>query len=147
MTKVLPLNSEVKEFFKDYIVNNYEAAKDQTEYLSHEKIVAAKENFDKWIKEKDKDKILDIVTKQLKFIFFNPSDNAAGMMFEVINNRGKPLSELEKIKNYLLYLSINQNKASLRVTINETWKKILKNLNKAYVRSLDDENNFYDTVI
>ena len=141
--KFIP-NSEVKVFFKEYIINNHEAAKEKTEYLSHEKIVAAKENFDKWIKEKekDKDKILDIVTKQLKFIFFNPSDSAAGMMFEVINNRGKPLSELEKIKNYLLYLSINQNKASLRVTINETWTKILKNLNKAYVRSLDDENNF-----
>ncbi|MBK7570056.1 MAG: hypothetical protein IPI31_19785 [Bacteroidetes bacterium] len=50
------------------------------------------------------DIICNVVTKRLGFIFYTPKyDKEIGIMFEVINNRGKELSELEKIKNYFIY--------------------------------------------
>jgi uncharacterized protein with ParB-like and HNH nuclease domain len=52
-------------------------------------------------------------------------------MFEVINNRGKQLSELEKVKNYLIYCSIKLSAFSLRDDITEHWSDILQSLNKA----------------
>lgn len=50
-----------------------------------------------------------------------------------MNNRGKPLSNLEKLKNRLIYLStlIDEEtslKKELRNDINENWKTIYKYL-------------------
>ncbi len=50
-------------------------------------------------------------------------------VFETMNNRGKPLSTLEKLKNRLIYLteklqSPEEDKKALRVKINEAWGKI-----------------------
>jgi len=51
------------------------------------------------------------------------------VVFETMNNRGKPLSTLEKLKNRLIYLSDKLNvstedKAKQRKTINDAWGKI-----------------------
>lgn len=39
-------------------------------------------------------------------------------MFEVINNRGKQLSELEKVKNYFIYYATVHDYKTLRDEIN-----------------------------
>lgn len=49
--------------------------------------------------------------------------------FETMNNRGKPLSHLELLKNRLIYLSTRFNddeeeKNKLRAAINEAWKSV-----------------------
>jgi len=58
-------------------------------------------------------------------------DKEIGVMFEVINNRGKELSELEKIKNFFIYYSTIYNRPSLREEVNYKWSRILFYLNKA----------------
>ena len=46
------------------------------------------------------------VAHHLKLIPYEVDDAAdVGVIFEVMNDRGRPLSELEKAKNYLLYMA------------------------------------------
>ncbi len=63
-------------------------------------------------------------------------------MFEVINNRGKELSELEKIKNYFIYYSTIHSNKILRDKINCSWGPLLKHLSEAGITSNDDENRY-----
>ncbi len=112
---------------------------------SHQNIYNAFNEYNKWIKIIDisHDTLYKIITERLGFLLYAPRDSAEiGIMFEVINNRGKPLSELEKIKNYLIYFSEKNRITDLRLTIDNSWGIILKNLNESGVTSNDDENSF-----
>ena len=64
--------------------------------------------------------------------------------FETMNNRGKPLSKLELLKNRLMYLSTlvqvdPDQQRSLRRNINEAWKMIYEFLGKESGSPLDDD--------
>jgi uncharacterized protein with ParB-like and HNH nuclease domain len=72
--------------------------------------------------------------------------------FETMNNRGKPLSHLELLKNRLIYLSTkfivdNHDKEQLRKRINECWKSVYHNLGKNKDNPLEDDkfllNHFF----
>ncbi|MCW0323482.1 DUF262 domain-containing protein [Pantoea dispersa] len=68
--------------------------------------------------------------------------------FETMNNRGKPLSHLELLKNRLIYLTtkIDENdhhKSSLRHSINECWKSMYHFLGRAMANRLDDDTFLY----
>lgn len=68
------------------------------------------------------------------------SEYSAGMVFETMNNRGKPLTLLEKLKNRLMYLAstlsvdgdegtksiFEDDKAALGEEINEAWGRIYR---------------------
>jgi hypothetical protein len=70
-------------------------------------------------------------------------DDAAevSVVFETMNNRGKQLTELEKVKNYLLYLTtkLNVPSASVRDAINDSWAVIFKNLMAAGLADTEDQ--------
>jgi uncharacterized protein with ParB-like and HNH nuclease domain len=71
---------------------------------SDQNLVNAYNEFSEWITERkiSPQKITKSVIENLGFLFYAPeNDSEIGIMFEVINNRGKALSQLEKIKNYL----------------------------------------------
>jgi hypothetical protein len=58
----------------------------------------------------------------------------AGVIFETMNDRGKPLTELELVKNYLLYVSDKlelKTAHDLNHRINTVWKYIYENLMSA----------------
>jgi hypothetical protein len=64
--------------------------------------------------------------------------------FETMNNRGKPLSHLELLKNRLIYLSTKFNadlheRQKLRNAINESWKAVYHYLGKNKENPLDDD--------
>ena len=64
--------------------------------------------------------------------------------FETMNNRGKPLSHLELLKNRLIYLttkfdSEEYEKEKLRKAINECWKTIYHQLGRNKNNPLDDD--------
>ncbi|WP_424355433.1 DUF262 domain-containing protein [Methanobacterium sp. MBAC-LM] len=87
------------------------------------------------------------ITKSLVFTLYEVEDDAeVGVIFEVMNDRGKPLSELEKVKNYLIYLtgriSEDHDTEDLVRTINENWKIILENLSIAGMSKNSDEDRF-----
>lgn len=139
---VLTMNEETRIFFNDKILGNGSPI---VKTKSHSCISKAQGIFKKWLaEESDKpQKIYEAVTNYLGFILFTPeNDKEIGIMFEVINNRGKKLSELEKIKNYFIYFATIYNKDSLRQTINDKWRDIQENLSNAGKTSNEDENSF-----
>lgn len=72
------------------------------------------------------------ITSGLGFLVHEVASAAeVGVIFETLNERGRPLSELEKTKNYLLYLARNipDGRADeLSELINCSWAKIFVNL-------------------
>jgi hypothetical protein len=69
------------------------------------------------------------------------------VVFETMNNRGKPLSRLELLKNRLIYLSTllpepteEEDRKTLRRNINDAWKTIFEFLGKEKDRILDDDD-------
>jgi len=68
--------------------------------------------------------------------------------FETMNNRGKKLSDLELLKNRLIYLTTLYNdkeldhasRKSLRETINDAWKEAYRELGRNKIRPLNDDD-------
>ena len=100
-------------------------------------------------------KIADVVMQQLTFDFrILGSEYSAGRVFETMNNRGKPLTLLEKLKNRLMYLVdtltvggddeiaevLEDEKAALGDEINEAWGRIYRLLaSDPQVEPLDED--------
>lgn len=72
------------------------------------------------------------VTAGLRFLVYEVGTSAeVGVIFETLNERGRPLTDLEKTKNYLLYLARqvgDDRSEQLADLINEKWSAIFKNL-------------------
>ncbi len=110
-------------------------------------IVDAFAQFKRWFQEYSDEEtiteVYDYVTTKLGFLMYAPNrTKEIGIMFEVINNRGKQLSELEKVKNYLMYFSEKNDIQDLRSTVLKKWPRILDHLNSCNLTSNDDENAF-----
>ena len=65
------------------------------------------------------------------------------VVFETLNNRGKPLSILEKLKNRLMYLNEKftgeRNREDVRNKINSCWTDIYNNLGSSTDEILDED--------
>lgn len=85
------------------------------------------------------------VTQNLLFNIYSMSDEIdVHVSFETMNNRGKPLSHLELLKNRLIYLSTKldadeHERRKLRDSINECWKTIYHQLGRNKDNPLDDD--------
>ena len=67
-------------------------------------------------------------------IYVVGDDSDVGVIFETLNQRGKDLTELEKTKNYLLYLASllpDGPRQQLAATVNDSWRTIFANLGSA----------------
>ncbi len=85
------------------------------------------------------------ITQQLLFNVFNiEKDVDVHVAFETMNNRGLTLSNLELLKNRLIYLTTrlgepSSNVETLRRTINDSWKTVYYYLGKNSEVSLNDD--------
>ena len=86
------------------------------------------------------------ITQQLVFNAYEISKEIdVFVAFETMNNRGKPLSALELLKNRLIYLVANVPEAHpgdgkmLRKQINDAWAIVYHNLGRNEERPLSDE--------
>jgi hypothetical protein len=144
-TRFFSLNGELDEYFLRKL-EEPEYSSEEHNTKAHTNISDAFNEFREWLKELSQETItnvIDVVCAHLGFLFYVPnSDKEAGLMFEVINNRGKELSELEKIKNYLIYFAEKAEIKDLYTTVNNYWGKILFHLNACGHTSNQDENNF-----
>ncbi len=93
----------------------------------------------------EKEELFKKVSQRLKFDF-NEIDKELDIfvVFETMNNRGKPLSNLELLKNRLIYLatisqSTDDERIKLRKEINNVWKTIYEFLGKNIKNELDDD--------
>lgn len=92
------------------------------------------------------ERIYRCVTQNLLFNIYTISDDIdVCVAFETMNNRGKPLSHLELLKNRLIYLSTkltveHTEKSKLRSVVNECWKSAYHYLGRNPSRALSDDH-------
>ena len=118
-------NAIDKEYFTRTILDNDEATDKEKSY-SHLLLDSAKKQCLAWLSKCDDAKIAriyTIITEKLKFIVFVTTHEASeGLMFEAINNRGRYLSEMDKLKNYLLYTISKHRFEDLKSSVQDTWQ-------------------------
>lgn len=72
------------------------------------------------------------ITSGLRFLVYEVTSAAeVGVIFETLNERGRPLTDLEKAKNYLLYLARqipDGRQHELASFINARWATVFRNL-------------------
>jgi uncharacterized protein with ParB-like and HNH nuclease domain len=97
------------------------------------------------LNEKELRSVFKKVTNKFKYNLYEISDELnVYVTFETMNNRGKSLSNLELLKNRLVYLSTLLNdddstKKQLRKDVNETWKTIYEYLGKNDKKIMNDD--------
>jgi len=80
--------------------------------------------------------LFDALIRKLNFSFYPIEvESEIGMTFELMNSRGKDLSSMELLKNYLLYwvyrnILDNSEKENFTKLINKTWKEVYVNIAK-----------------
>ncbi|HHX68505.1 MAG TPA: DUF262 domain-containing protein [Gallicola sp.] len=91
------------------------------------------------------EKLFVKLTQKLMFNIYNINDDFnVFIAFETMNNRGKRLSNLELLKNRLIYLTtLFNNEEDVRVStrnkINDTWKTVYGCLGKNKQKALSDD--------
>ena len=78
--------------------------------------------------------LFDAIIRKLNFSFYPIEvESEIGMTFELMNSRGKDLSSLELLKNYMMYwvyrnVNLPNEKEDLTSTINKSWKEVYINI-------------------
>lgn len=115
----LELDEDNNSYFRDAIIEDKPGVEQTIE--SHKRLLNAKNGFRNYLYTKrwgqfpqmpDEEYfkflngLFNKISQSLVFTLYEVEDDAeVGIIFEVMNDRGKPLSELEKVKNYLIYLT------------------------------------------
>ena len=136
------------EFLKTQIFGDESSEYKRERSIYTRNLAFAKEFFSEKINTENAEIIFKTLTKNFVFnVYKISSDFDVYVAFETMNNRGKPLSSLELLKNRLIYLStkLNDNEKSekgekLRKDINEHWKVIYQYLGKNYKNVLKDDD-------
>lgn len=144
----LELGGDLREFFADSILGD-DAPEGSHLQLGARRLLAASRYFDDQIAcltaESDTEvaraRLLSLrarASHQLRFLVYSVDrSDEVGVLFETVNGRGKPLTELERVKNYLLYLSRQLNDAQrddVAANINRSWSAIFSNLGRVGLR-------------
>lgn len=101
---ILTLQSEDNDFFQTRILG-----KEKTEFIntpSQAKLLNAKEKLTSWLSNCSAEQISEFVNKIYSthvLIYLINTQVESAMIFETTNDRGKPLTNLEKTKSYLMY--------------------------------------------
>jgi len=150
----LTLNRDTHKFFYNTVLEQSPDIEGPT-IRSHSLLAGAKSNFTKYLKDKQKETGAGYpdwleaqylkITQQLTLIVYAVNVEAdAWVIFETMNDRGKPITELEKVKNYLLYLSakleLEEINHSLPAKINSTWTHIFEHLMTANLGRVENED-------
>jgi len=108
------------------------------------------EKIEKFNKD-DLERLFTKIIKQLKFNFYEIDDELDEFVtFETMNNRGKPLTTLELLKNRLIYLTTllkghdKDEINNLRKDINNAWKTIYEYLGKNPNKVINDDKFLKD---
>ena len=121
---------------------------DCSETIYTNNLMFAKQYFAKKISNfdiKNLELLFKKVTQKIKFDFQEiDKELDIYVVFETMNNRGKPLSNLELLKNRFIYLTTllpnsDSEKKKLRRDINDTWKTIYQYLGKDKSKALSDD--------
>ncbi len=141
------------EFLKTKIFWEHSSADQKQETIYTQNLENAKQFFIEYLELIPENerllKIENLFRKLTQNLLFNEyvieSDIDVSVAFETMNNRGKKLSDLELLKNRLIYLSTLFNteqseKEELRKRINDAWKEIYFQLGKNKLNPLNDDD-------
>ena len=152
----LSLNSDTDHFFKTNILADPSGV-EGPQITSERRLAAAKKQIADYLASSTgtdgiigEEWLLALYTKvatQLRFTLYQVGDEAeVGVIFEVMNDRGKPLTDLEKVKNYLLHTSTSLEVSNdLAKTVNDAWGEILRQLMAAGLVLSADEDRLLRT--
>lgn len=147
----LSLNEDTDDFFKKSILPESPST-EGPQVESAQRLLNAKKQIAErlCVEEGSEQSLRELyhkVTTRLHFNLYEVEKEAeVGVIFEVMNSRGKPLTELEKIKNYLLYAAssfedvTSDNRDEFARSVNQAWASILKQLMVADLGSPEEEN-------
>lgn len=136
------------EYLKTEIFGEQSASSRHEETVYTNNLKFAQKYFNERLSNLTRGEIEDIykkITQRLLFNVFSISEEVdVCVAFETMNNRGKPLSHLELLKNRLIYLTTRVNVSDaeaqdLRRTVNECWKTVYHNLGRNKGNPLDDD--------
>ena len=150
----ISLNEDTDHFFREIILSDCPRS-EEPKITSEQRLAKAKEQIYIYIESKTNTTLAEgeewlwtlyrKLNSQLRFTLYLIEDEAeAGVVFETMNDRGKPLSELEKVKNYLLHastiLQVPNAPNELAKSVNRAWSAILRQLMEARLESSADED-------
>lgn len=136
------------EFLKTKIFCERSSTAISQETVYTHNLIQAKQFFSERVAALSRDQLEVLYRKVTQNLLFNiftiTEDVDVCVAFETMNNRGKPLSYLELLKNRLIYLSLkfdepDYERRKLRRAINDCWKAIYHNLGRNKDRPLDDD--------
>ncbi len=138
----LRLNNDTEDFYFDLISKGATNIKANTvhqvrllegyEYLKthiKEQLVVRSEKGIEYLKD-----LFDAIIRKLNFSFYPIEvESEIGMTFELMNSRGKDLSSMELLKNYLMYwvyrnIPVENEKEDFTNIINKSWKEVYINI-------------------
>jgi hypothetical protein len=131
--RLLP-NNEANDLYLDLLKTG--TPNTQANSTHKKRLVAAHEFFTRHAQPKTIDELValyDAITSQLVFTYYTIEEECEiGMTFELMNSRGKDLSVLELLKNYLMhwvYKNVSEDeRQSLTGIINKSWKETYTNI-------------------
>lgn len=134
------------EYLKTSIFGEHSHSNQYQETLYTQNLMTAKSYFKQQLSKLDHDEIAEVfkkLTQRLKFNLYEIDDEIdVFVTFETMNNRGKPLTSLELLKNRLIYLSTlfhgHDGREVLRNKINSAWKTVYEFLGKNPENPLDE---------
>jgi hypothetical protein len=136
------------EFLKTRIFCERSSTATSQETVYTQNLIQAKQFFSDRVMTLSRDQLETLYRKVTQNLLFNiftiAEDVDVCVAFETMNNRGKPLSYLELLKNRLIYLSLkfaapDYERNKLRRAINDCWKAIYHNLGRNKEHPLDDD--------
>ena len=147
----LTLNRDANDFWMEQVLADNPGI-EGPRIQSHRRLQGAADHFEQYLLEKRQElqdeyqewlmKLYRRITHQLKVTLYNVTDTSdVGVIFEVMNDRGKPLTELEKVKNFLLYTAskLPTGGEHLAQLVNTAWRDILENLMRAGLTDYEDQ--------
>jgi len=140
----LRLNNDTADFYLDLIskgVSNIEANSVHQKRIYDAYCFLKKHIEEQLAKRGNKGEdylrdLFDAIIRKLNFSFYPIEvESEIGMTFELMNSRGKNLSSMELLKNYLMYwvyrnILDNSEKEDFTSKINKTWKEVYVNIAK-----------------
>ena len=151
----LSLNEDTDHCFKHEVLPKEPESLSGASVASAQRLLDAKQQIADYLNEAGEDhsnreewlRVLHSkITNRLHLNLYEVESEAdVGVIFEVMNDRGKPLTDLEKVKNYLLYaasaLNVTpDNRDKLAKSVNAAWADILKQLMAAGLSSSANED-------
>lgn len=151
--KLVPLGED-NDFFNQCVLNFHTIAKSSIKTRSKRRIYQSIEEFDSLVNGLSNDEIEEFiiyVRDRVKILIFNVEDQSQAIrMFSIINDRGLPLSILDKTKSTLMLYSTLKLQNALNDKINKTFENIFNSIDEImdYKEELNilgrlDENTLY----